>query len=49
LLRCNGPGRTESPIKVTGRVESFLTMMEEGWEGCGGWELDNVSVVEVVW
>jgi hypothetical protein len=34
-LRLNGPERTEARTEVTGRVELFPTMMEEGWEGCG--------------
>jgi hypothetical protein len=31
------------------RVEPFYTTMEEGWEGCVGWERDNVPAVEAVW
>jgi hypothetical protein len=48
-LRQNGPDRAEAPTEVTSRVEPFSTTMEEGWEGCGRWERDNVSTVEVVW
>jgi hypothetical protein len=38
LLRWNGPGRTDAPTEVTGRVEPLPTTIEGGWEGCGGWE-----------
>jgi hypothetical protein len=34
---------------VTGRVEPLPTTMEEGCEGCGGWEWSNELVVGVVW
>jgi hypothetical protein len=34
---------------VTGRVEPLPTTMEEGCEGCGGWEWNNELVVGVVW
>jgi hypothetical protein len=48
-LRWNYPGRIESPNEVTEIMESFPTMIEEGWEGSGEWEWDNVPAVEVVW
>jgi hypothetical protein len=35
-LRQNGPGRTDVPTEVTGRVEPLPTTMEVGWEGWGG-------------
>jgi hypothetical protein len=34
-LRWNYPGRIESPNEVTEIMESFPTMIEEGWEGSG--------------
>jgi hypothetical protein len=33
MVKRKGPGRTVAPIEVTGRVEPFLTTMEEGREG----------------
>jgi hypothetical protein len=48
-LRQNGPGRTDVPTEVTGRVEPLPTTMEVGCEGWGGWEWSNELVVGVVW
>jgi hypothetical protein len=49
LDKWKGPGRTASPTKVTGRVEPFPTMMEEGREGWGGEVEDIIPASVVVW
>jgi hypothetical protein len=38
VVKVEGPGRTDAPTEVTGRVELFPTTIEGGCEGCGGWE-----------
>jgi hypothetical protein len=33
LFKWKGPRRTTSPTEVTGRMDPFLTIIEEGGEG----------------
>jgi hypothetical protein len=34
---------------VTGRDDPSPTMVEEGWEMCGGWTEDRTPTLGVVW
>jgi hypothetical protein len=47
-LRKNGPGSTEAPTEVTGKVELFPTTIEVGCVRGGEWERDSMPVVGVV-
>jgi hypothetical protein len=47
-LRYNGPGSTESPTEVTGRMDPLPTMMEWGWKAKGGGE-EMLPKYGVVW
>jgi hypothetical protein len=49
LDKREGPGRTASPTKVTGRAEPFPTTMEDGREGWGGEVEDRIPASGVVW
>jgi hypothetical protein len=49
LVKRKVPGRTVSPIEVTGRANPFPTMMEEGREGWAGEVEDRIPASAVVW
>ena len=49
LLRYNGPGTTESPTEVTGRVEPSPTTIDEGLAEFKGRSLDILPTDGVVW
>ena len=44
----NGPGTTEAPTEVTGKVVLFPTTIEEGWEEWMGWDRESMLAVGVV-
>ena len=49
LLTYKGPGRTVSPVEVTGRVDPLPTMMEEGKVVLWGWGKEIIQGSGVVW
>jgi hypothetical protein len=49
LLWYKGPGRTVSPIEVTGKVDPLPTMMEEGKVRLPGWGKETILGLGVVW
>jgi hypothetical protein len=49
LLTYKGPGRTVSPVEVTGRVDPLPTMIEEGKVVLWGWGKEIIQGSGVVW
>jgi hypothetical protein len=49
VIKVKGVGKTVSPIEVTGRVVSLPTIIEEGVVESGGFKVEMLPDVRVVW